>query len=272
VGNSAEAINELKLNHTYTFLIADIVMPEMDGLELIKAVKEDFPDICIIAMTGFIDQYGYLDVINAGATDFINKPYHIGELEAKIRRGIIERDTRQDLERLCMTDALSGLYNQRHFFQRLRDEIHRNQRQKGDLVLIFCDLDDLKQYNDEHGHQAGDLLIKNFGKIINSQIRQGVDSGYRYGGDEFAIILSDTDANACKIIGARIADIFEKECCASATLGYACFSQGMTPEAFMEQADKDLYRTKRQKKHQKQANDTQTAHDQYPSKSSISSS
>jgi len=244
VTNGEDGIEELRKDAEYTFLITDIVMPGMDGLELTKFAKQELPDICVIVMTGYSDDYKYVSVINAGATDFINKPFRIEELEAKIRRGIIERNTKQELRRLTITDSLTGLYNQRHFYSRLHDEIMRAQRQEQNLSLILLDLDDFKNYNDTHGHIAGDELLQKFGKIINEQIRQGVDSGYRYGGDEFAIILINADKEICKQIEKRIANVFKNECGEGVSMGYAIFNKSMTPEDFVAEADKHLYRLK----------------------------
>ncbi len=169
-------------------------MPGMDGLELIRSVQSAFPEVSIIAMTGYSRGYRYIDVINSGAKDFINKPFGIEELEAKIRRAIRERNALKELSRLSITDSLTGLYNQRHFYARLKEEIVRAQRQKHPLALVLLDMDNFKTYNDTHGHLAGDELLQNVGRIINNCIRENVDSGYRYGGDEFAIILIDADA------------------------------------------------------------------------------
>ena len=247
VGSAADALIELKRSKRYTFLITDIVMPEMDGLELTKRVTNEYPDVCIIVMTGYSAQYDYKDVVDAGATDFINKPFNIDELEAKIRRGIIERNTKDTLKELGITDALTGLYNQRHFFGRLNEEVIRTRRQKQPLSLILLDLDDFKLYNDKNGHLAGDAVLKNFGKIINSQIRQGVDSGYRYGGDEFAVILCNVRPDSCKLVGARIADKLKMKYGVSVSMGYALFSEEMTVKSFVKLADRNLYKFKGQK-------------------------
>ena len=247
VVSAGDALKELKRSKQYTYLITDIVMPGMDGLELTKKVKSEYPDMCIIVMTGYSSQYDYKDVVDAGATDFINKPFNIDELEAKIRRGIIERNTRDALKKLGITDALTGLYNQRHFFGRLNEEIMRTRRQKQQLSLIFFDLDDFKLYNDKNGHLAGDAVLKNFGEIINSQIRQGVDSGYRYGGDEFAVILCNVGPDSCKLVGARIADKLKTKYGVSVSMGYALFSEEMTAKSFVRQADRNLYKFKGQK-------------------------
>lgn len=245
--NGKDALIKLE-EKPHTFLLTDIKMPKMDGLKLIGLMKDDYPYICTIAMTGYSQRYKYIDVINAGASDFINKPFLIEELEAKIRRAIIERDIRQELSRLSITDSLTGLFNQGHFYARLKDEIMRAERQKNELALILLDLDDFKNYNDTHGHVAGDVVLKKVGEIVNASIRYGVDSGYRYGGDEFAVILIDADMDIALSIGKRIANGIEKESNLTASTGYAYFSEGMTPESFVDVADKHLYRFKGQRK------------------------
>jgi diguanylate cyclase (GGDEF)-like protein len=243
VSSAREALQELQENH-YTFLLTDISMPGMDGLELIRRIRSDIPDLCTIAMTGYSKDYNYVDVVNAGATDFVNKPFGIEEFEAKVRRAIIDRNTRIELSRLSITDELTTLYNQRHFYKRLSEEIMRLHRQKHDLALILLDLDDFKAYNDTYGHLAGDDLLRKVGSIIHACIREGVDSGYRYGGDEFTVILIDADLQIAGSIGRRIEKAIERECKITASMGYAMYADGMSPEDLVAEADKDLYRLK----------------------------
>ncbi len=251
VTNGEDALIEMKENGTYSFIITDIVMPGMDGLQLTDKINNEFPDVCVIVMTGYSDDYKYVEVVNAGATDFINKPFRVEELEAKIRRGIIERNTKRELKRLTITDSLTGLYNQRHFYSRLNDEIFRSKRTDEDLAVILLDLDDFKDYNDRLGHIAGDELLLTFGRIINEQIRQGVDSGFRYGGDEFAIILVDANKEICKSIEDRIAKAYSDECHEGVSMGYAMYQVGMDAEDIVAEADKHLYKFKRSKKQEK---------------------
>ncbi len=239
-----EAISLLETEPSYTFLITDMRMPEMDGMELIHEVHKRYPDICVIAMTGFSKGYRYIDVINAGATDFINKPFSIEELEAKVKRAIIERNIKRELNRLSITDGLTGLYNQRYFRSRLREEVKRARRQKHPLALILLDLDKFKWFNDTYGHLAGDELLQKVGTIIAKSIREDVDSGYRYGGDEFAIILIDADRDVAKEIAMRICNAIEKECSLGVSYGIANSSGDLEPEDLIHFADKELYKKK----------------------------
>jgi two-component system cell cycle response regulator len=242
-GNGPDALKELEQN-PYTFMLTDMKMPEMDGLELIKRVKEAFPDVSIISMTGFSEGYSYIDVINTGASDFIKKPFEVEELEAKVRRIINERNLRMELSRLSITDSLTGLFNQRYFYRRLDEEVLRAQRQKHHLGLIIMDLDNFKAYNDTHGHLAGDDVLRKVGHLINTCVREGVDSGYRYGGDEFAIILIDAGWNVAKGIGERIQQAFSEDGDITASLGYTIYSDGMSFKDLVAAADKNLYKAK----------------------------
>jgi diguanylate cyclase (GGDEF)-like protein len=228
----------------FTFMLTDMKMPEMDGFELIKKTSRAYPKVSIIAMTGYSQGYKYVDVINAGASDFIKKPFDLEELEAKIARIIGERKLREELNRLSITDSLTGLFNQRHFYARLKDEVLRSKRQRHRLALILLDLDNFKIYNDTNGHLAGDDVLRTVGGLINKCIRVGVDSGYRYGGDEFAVILIDSDMAVAEEIGKRIREALNESGDLDASLGCAMYSEGMSAENLVAAADKRLYEMK----------------------------
>jgi len=243
-----EALEQLAETRA-TFLLTDIRMPgRVDGLDLIRQTKHLHPQVCAIAMTGHSREFNYVEVINAGATDFVNKPFGIEELEAKIKRAIMERNTRQELNRLSITDSLTGLYNQRHFYARLKEEIGRSRRQNHMLSLVLFDLDAFKQYNDSYGHLAGDRLLQKVGEVIGTKIRQDVDSGYRYGGDEFAVILIDADAAVAEMMSLRIRDGIQETCGLTASAGYATLSEGQTADDLVGDADKRLYAHKDQQR------------------------
>lgn len=249
---AAEALKKLHAGY-FTLLLSDISMPGVDGIELIRKVRTAFPDICSIAMTGHTQKYTYVDVVNAGASDFINKPVGVEELEAKLRRTIIERNIREELSRMSFTDALTGLYNHRYFYIRLHEEVKRAQRQAQHLALIMLDLDGFKDYNDRHGHLAGDQVLRQVGRIIRSDIRQGVDSGYRYGGDEFAVILIDADAEVAQAIASRIERSIARVCRLTASSGWVRLEDGMNAEDLVAEADRRLYHDKGNQRVQNEA-------------------
>jgi len=244
VETGENALERLK-NGNYTFLITDINMPEMNGFDLINTVVKDNPEISIIAMTGFDKDYTYMEVVDAGANDFIIKPFKIDEIEAKIIRILKERKVREKLARLSITDNLTGLYNQRHFYNKLREEIERANRQKRFLSLILLDLDKFKAYNDEHGHLAGDAVLAKSAGIILSNIRDNVDTAFRYGGDEFAVILVEADKSIVKNISERLKSGFKESGVVTASIGYATYSPEMKMQDLINVADRNLYEAKK---------------------------
>lgn len=186
--NGEEAKARLKQGE-FTLVLTDLTMPQCDGMELLKHIKEEYPLIEVIVITGHAELHGYTDVIRAGASDFITKPFGIDELEAKINRVIREQTLIRKLEHLSMRDMLTELYNRRYFELKLQEEIPRAHRQGYPVFLALLDVDRFKTYNDQYGHQAGDRLLHDIGKILMHCTREKVDLCFRFGGDEFAIII-----------------------------------------------------------------------------------
>ncbi len=238
----SQALEMLKENH-FTFLLSDLTGPDSKRLKVFQDVVLNHPEISVLVMTTVPKGYAYKEVISAGASDFVKKPFEAGELEAKVQRIILDRDRRAELSELSITDALTGLYNQRHFYTRLKEELARAKRQYRPFSLILLDLDDFKAYNDTYGHFAGDEVLRSFGGIISHLIREGADSGYRYGGDEFAIILTEADRGMAEEICRRIEKSLEAEEY-NASMGYSTYSSGMTVKNLVEEADKALYKSK----------------------------
>jgi len=114
------------------------------------------------------------------------------------------------VRRLSITDDLTGLYNHRHFFKTLEAELTRLKRQKTSLSLLMFDLDNFKKYNDLNGHLEGDKVLKSMGDIVKHSIRYNVDSGYRYGGDEFAVLLIGASLEQALAIAERIRSSIEQ--------------------------------------------------------------
>jgi len=188
----------------FDIVITDINMPRLDGVGLIKRITSDFSDTDVIAITGYQTEYNYTDIIALGASDFISKPINIDEFEAKIKRVVRERNMRFELRRLSNCDALTGLYNRRHLDDNLQNEAIRASRQHYDLYLLLIDIDNFKVYNDKYGHQQGDRLLQELARIILRSIRENVDSGYRYGGDEFAATILHANPQQALMVAERL--------------------------------------------------------------------
>lgn len=188
----------------FDIVITDINMPRLNGVGLIKRIASDYTDTDVIAITGYQTEYNYTDIIALGASDFISKPINIDEFEAKIKRVVRERNMRFELRRLSTCDALTGLYNRRHLDENLPNEAIRASRQHYDLYLLLIDIDNFKVYNDKYGHQQGDRLLKELARIILRSIRDNVDSGYRYGGDEFAATILHANPQQALMVAERL--------------------------------------------------------------------
>jgi diguanylate cyclase (GGDEF)-like protein len=202
--NGREALEKIRQDPSFTIVITDICMPEMDGIELIKRAKEEWPEIDFIAITGYTRRYRYSDVVKAGASDFINKPFDLDELQAKIDRIIRERKLRQQLKAISHYDALTGIFNRRYFEEKVPEECYKAARQGYPLYLVMIDVDRFKEFNDAYGHQAGDELLRKLAETLVHSTRRLIDFPFRYGGDEFALLIPQCDAKEVEKIVKRI--------------------------------------------------------------------
>jgi diguanylate cyclase (GGDEF)-like protein len=235
----------------FDIVITDINMPRMNGVGLIKRLAADFSEIDVIAITGYQTKYNYTDIIALGASDFICKPLNLDELEAKIRRIVRERLMRNELKRLSTRDALTGLYNRRHLDQNLKQEAIRASRQHYNLYLLLIDIDNFKIYNDKYGHRHGDKLLQELAEIISHNIRQNVDSGYRYGGDEFAVTILHATHDQALMVAERIRSDYNERNLAPTSLSIGISELRGSPETLVEdlktlirEADEALYLAK----------------------------
>jgi len=155
-------------------------------------------------------------------------------------RKIIE----EELRRLSITDSLTGLYNQRHFYFKLKEEVDRAKRMKHQLCLMIIDINNFKKYNDTHGHLAGDEILRTIGRIIKKSIREDVDSAFRYGGDEFSIILPYITVDHAKTVGERIKEAIISCEMITVSIGVATLEDTWCLEDFIHTADMAMYTEK----------------------------
>ena len=210
-----EALELIRINK-YAVVITDIRLPGMGGLELTKVIKHD-NGADVIVVTGYSDDYSYEEAINIGASDFVIKPVRLEELLLRLRRVLKERQlgterTRmmEKLQKLAITDGLTKLYNSRSFYTQLELEVDRFNRYKHPLALLLLDIDNFKEYNDSYGHLEGDKVLVRFSQIIKTCLRAN-DSAYRYGGEEFTVILPETNGDEAKTVAQRIRASLEAE-------------------------------------------------------------
>lgn len=245
--DAQEALGLLEL-HPIDVVISDMRMPSMDGMQLLEQIRARYKEVDVIMMTGFDSRDIFSRVIEAGAADFIAKPFHQDELLAKLKRIVRERELKAELLYLSIHDGLTGLFNRRYLYQKLQEEVERAKRQRRHLALIILDVDRFKDYNDSHGHLDGDQVLVTLGSIINSSIRQNVDTAYRYGGDEFAVLLIETNLEQASKVAERIRSSFESRQIDNCTLslgvaGLNVEKDGM--EDLIRKADEAMYRAKR---------------------------
>ena len=125
-------------------------------------------------------------------------------LTAQAAAAMVNARLYQTLEQQAITDGLTGLYNHRHFYERLTQECARAQRYRLPLSLLMLDIDDFKHFNDRFGHRAGDLVLTEVGRILSSQIRWTIDIAARYGGEEFVVLLPNTPQDNARLVGDRL--------------------------------------------------------------------
>ena len=155
------------------------------------------------------------------------------------------RREEQQLKRVAQTDSLTGLMNKSVINSRMQAALIRANRNERPLSVMFMDLDNFKQCNDTHGHQTGDKLLQAVGRIVRQNIRE-TDEGFRYGGDEFAVLLAGTDKEAAVVVAERIRRAFEDEqnFGTSINIGIAELEPGMDGQSLLRKADAAVYKAK----------------------------
>jgi two-component system, cell cycle response regulator len=253
--NAEQALSVMKARKI-DVVITDIIMNGMDGLEMTRRIKENY-DTDIIVTTGYTGSYSYEEAIGQGADDFVFKPFKLEELLLRLQRVLRERELTEErelmlrqLRELAITDGLTGLYNSRHFYHQIEGEINRYNRYGRPLSLLLIDIDHFKSYNDRHGHLEGDKILRETAQLIVSCLRN-LDSAYRYGGEEFTVILPETDAEAAEYVAQRILAIVEEKfrsypdkSAITVSIGLTQYTKGDSLTEFIRRADQAMYMAK----------------------------
>ncbi len=196
-------------------VVADWMMPEMDGLELCRTVRslcaaEELGFVYYILLTAHSEKDQIVAGLEAGADDYLTKPYHKQELLARLRAGeriyLLQADLRnanKQLEQLANTDTLTGLANRRHLFERFAELWSMGQRKGRPLGCVMLDIDKFKSVNDTWGHAAGDYVLKNVARTCRENLRP-YDILGRFGGEEFCIVSPENDAAGTAALAERL--------------------------------------------------------------------
>jgi diguanylate cyclase (GGDEF)-like protein len=257
VSDGTKAIEALR-SSSFDVLILDLYMPGQTGLEVFEAARRLDPEIQALVLTGNATVETAVDALRSGAYDYLVKPleslavFELSLTRALEHRHLLRENARlfAEVERLAITDPLTGLFNRHKLNESLVVEVERGLRYDRPLAAIMIDLDDLKRINDRLGHPMGDMVLKQVAQGIRSQIRK-VDIATRYGGDEFLILLPEADVAEAKRVADRIYHRiqevpFEGDLPISASIGVAQLASDVeTPDSFLHEVDRALYESKR---------------------------
>src|SRR5262245_58445775 len=207
----------------FDLVLTDIRMPGMDGITLLERLRERIPGVHVVVMTSHASLETAVGALKRGAYDYLNKPFENLDIISEVARRALENvrlarerealittlaANNRELEKLnrffrelAIRDGLTGLYNHRHLHEVLRLEVERARRYRRELSLIFADVDHFKRYNDTHGHQHGDQVLRSLAELLMENTRE-TDIVARWGGEEFVIVAPETHAQE----GMEIAD------------------------------------------------------------------
>lgn len=155
------------------------------------------------------------------------------------------------LRELSITDCLTGLYNQRHLREKAEAEVQRARRQKETLSVLLMDIDNFKETNDRFGHLEGDRVLRHVADAIRRSIRKDVDLAFRYGGDEFVVLLPGSEAARAEIVARRIQLAALPSPAVGLSIGIASLRRADSFDSLLRRADARMYRAKRRKKSQR---------------------
>ncbi len=265
-------------------LILDVMMPEVDGYEVCRVVREDPEYLPILMITTKDDVEDLARGLEAGADDYISKPFKNAELLARVKSLLRIRSLQkrlyaqneeleaknqqlqalfeqlgalnEELTLLSVTDGLTKAYNHRHFQERLRSEFARATRYGETLSCVMIDIDKFKAVNDTFGHPVGDRVLVRLVDMIHEEIRKE-DLVARYGGEEFVLLLPETPGSRALVLAERLRQRVETEripvpghgdLSFRVSAGVAEFQPGQgdvqDPGALLNAADRALYRAK----------------------------
>ncbi len=253
----------LRIAHTRPqpdIVLLDIMMPEMDGYEVCRQLKAsgETRDIPVIFITALDHEDSEEHGLTLGAIDYITKPFSPALVKARVKNHLELKRYRDILKNLSMIDGLTELANRRRFEQQLASEWQRALRKQTPLSVVMLDIDHFKEYNDFYGHVGGDDCLRQIAAVLKNRIKRSADLAARWGGEEFACLLPETEHAA----GFTVAEELRAEVYAlglahegshtapvvTISAGVATVTpdadSGAAPELLVEQADRALYAAK----------------------------
>jgi two-component system cell cycle response regulator len=261
--NPADAVFQIADGH-YDLVLVSMALGEFDPLRICSQMRtlEQSRTLPILLMAEESDRSRVVRALDIGVNDFIMRPVERNELAARVRTQIrryryaVElRETVNHTLALAVTDELTSLYNRRYFDRHLSLMLDKAREQERDMAVMLIDMDFFKAVNDSHGHDAGDIVLKEFSARLRRNIR-GVDLACRYGGEEFVVLMPDTDYRQAQGVAERVRQAVAerafvidaaKSLPITVSVGVALNEGEMdTPEHLVKRADVALYRAKRE--------------------------
>jgi diguanylate cyclase (GGDEF)-like protein len=264
--NGREAL-EIFRKTFFPMVLTDWMMPEMDGIALCHAIRSYISPgyVYIVFLTAKDSKDDIIAGLDAGADDYLTKPFHPTELTARLKTGkrILElerslKTANEEIRILSITDPLTGTFNRGYMTTHLPEEISRAKRYGHPVSLIMCDIDRFKSVNDRWGHIAGDSVLRLVVDCIKEALRHDIDWAARYGGEEFLMVLPETDHKGAWVVAERLRKIVDEKpfrignehIALTASFGLASFDPGtdkaLSPEALIKEADEYLYQAKKE--------------------------
>ena len=264
VGQGCESINALVLTTGETlarWVIEQgkpIIISDVNCDPRIQQSSNDvsFPDgcsvVCMPVRTGG-KMLGIIQMMNVDMQVYSRNEILLQTLADYAAIAIENARAVSRIQELSITDDCTGLYNARHLFTVLAEEVHRSERFGYEFSLLFLDLDHFKRVNDQHGHLVGSKLLNQVGQALRENLRL-VDAAFRYGGDEFAILLPQTSKDGALLVARRLMAIFKtkswlageaSDVVLRASVGIASYpADATTPQAMVHRADEMMYQVK----------------------------
>ena len=219
--SGAEALEYLN-NNPVELVLLDVNMPGMNGYDVCLNIRKQFPldDLPIIFLTNQENEASVTQGFQSGASDFVCKSSASDILLARIGVHLRLARSLRNLREISLTDDLTGAYNRRHAICSLRELFARSKRYGTNFSLVYFDLNGLKKINDQHGHLAGDLLLRSVVNVCNKLLRES-DMLFRMGGDEFMVICPDTDLKGAFVCAERMQEAVKSLTIVDQTVAFA---------------------------------------------------
>jgi diguanylate cyclase (GGDEF)-like protein len=206
--SGADAI-EIADKYEPDVILLDILMPDMDGYTVIDKLKsykktKNIPVIFITALDG-AEETG----LSLGAADYIQKPFSFDNVKLRVMNQMKIVNQIRDINRVSVTDQLTNILNRFGFNSCLKREWGRSIREKLPISLLMIDVDDFKHYNDSYGHNQGDVVLKMVSSTLKSTLNRSTDIVGRWGGEEFVILLPNTEVEGARTVSEQIRNNIE---------------------------------------------------------------